>query len=590
MSNSNLCIPIKKLNFNYKIATFDIEASNWINIIVIGFFDGKDYLEFKNIKDLLNYILTQKYKYYKFYAHFGGKYDFNFILNELIKRNIGFEIITSNSRIIEIKVGYLEKKNNKKYFKSYWKFIDSFNLLPFSLKELMKTFLKEEKVKIDFEKDLNEQDILARVKSDTISLYKILKIFYEQIKTYQGNVKLTLASTSLNIFKRNYLKIPIPTYISYENELRQGYYGGRVEIFKLEFDEIAYYYDFDSLYPYCMRNYDMPVGFPDLIKDKDIDDYFGFALAKVKCSNRFLPLLPYRNIENNISKLIFPIGEFEGIYDIDLLKFAQKEGYEIEPKKIYSFEKKNLFKDFIDFFHKEKINAENNNDLVKRMITKLLMNALYGKFAQKRIKEKILNLNSSQKLEGLTFYNEEYGLIKEEIFNDSPNILPCISMRITSMALLNLYLKLKEANENQYYYDSKKLFYCDTDSIITSTQLKYSEKPNLGSLRKIYTLSKGIFLLPKVYFLEIYDKNEFLIKIKGFENKNYSYQDFKNALKSGNYTDFSYKKIKFLTFKESLRRNKQIISLAECKKSIEAKYDKRNIHNKIYTKPIEIVR
>lgn len=70
----------------------------------------------------------------------------------------------------------------------------------------------------------------------------------------------TNSAISLKIFRTNYLgetKLPIIKGITHK-EIRNAYYGGVVEVFKNEGNNLNYY-DVTSLYPFAMLK-DMPTG------------------------------------------------------------------------------------------------------------------------------------------------------------------------------------------------------------------------------------------------------------------------------------------------------------------------------------------
>jgi hypothetical protein len=74
-----------------------------------------------------------------------------------------------------------------------------------------------------------------------------------------------------------------------------------------------------------------------------------------------------------------------------------------------------------------------------------------------------------------------------------------ISAHITALARRRLY---------DYMTNCQDLFYCDTDSILTSTVLESSNE--LGDLKLEKTVKNGVFIAPKVYRVD--DK----VKAKGF--------------------------------------------------------------------------
>jgi hypothetical protein len=78
-----------------------------------------------------------------------------------------------------------------------------------------------------------------------------------------------------------------------------------------DINEKIYAYDVNSLYPYAMSNFDMPVGYPTYFEG-DISyinkDAFGFFEVNVITPKTELPILPYKNILKGHSTTLFPTG------------------------------------------------------------------------------------------------------------------------------------------------------------------------------------------------------------------------------------------------------------------------------------------
>ena len=115
---------------------------------------------------------------------------------------------------------------------------------------------------------------------------------------------------SLNTYwkkrKQYYQDITVYGHIN----LRERLFGGRTNNlffhYKCKDDEILYYFDFTSLYPYVLVNRFYPIGHPKVITQdfEEIDRYFGF----IKCiilppKKLYLPVLPVRINK----KLYFPL-------------------------------------------------------------------------------------------------------------------------------------------------------------------------------------------------------------------------------------------------------------------------------------------
>ncbi|KIY51412.1 hypothetical protein FISHEDRAFT_20979, partial [Fistulina hepatica ATCC 64428] len=139
-----------------------------------------------------------------------------------------------------------------------------------------------------------------------------------------------------------------------------------------------YHYDINSLYPTSMFRYDMPVGnikyFIGNILEI-MDNPFGFFRVKVTAP-KFIdnPILQIRYNDRTVS----PLGTFTSWFFSEELFNAEKYGYQFEILEGYLFEKENIFKDYVSVLHEMKQSSEKSTPMY--LISKLLMNSLYGKF------------------------------------------------------------------------------------------------------------------------------------------------------------------------------------------------------------------
>jgi len=548
--------PLKPRTTSLKFCVFDIEAENWTDAFALGFFDGSNYLMFEGkdcISNFLDFFLTKNYRSYICFAHNGGKYDFNFILDEFIrnKRQFDTRILKSGSRILRIKAS----KD-----KDRWYFSDSFALLPSSLKKLTHGFgVRHKKLDIDYENMKNNPKWKKYLENDCRGLYEVIEKFSHTFDQMGIGLKTTIAQQSLSAF-RSMMKRSIPCVRDHEDFIRKSYFGGRCEVFILHGYKL-YGLDINSLYPFCQWKYPMPIGKPNKFSSwSSIEDNLGFAEATVKApSNLSIPLLPLRYG----GKLMFPVGKFRGTWDLDELRKAKELGYKIKIIKGLLFSKSFLFKEFVEYYFKIKRKVDKNNPMY--MIAKLILNSNYGKFAQRReCEELIINPESPV---GLKVVNHELGIFSKASINNSPHIIPSISAHVTTRARLELYDWFEKIGFDNVYY-------CDTDSIYTTKRIKCSKK--LGSMKLEYSVKEGIFLSPKFYFLELKDKT-IKIRMKGFSNPKFSKQNFLDALNKKDYSQFVYIKKEFGKFSESIRRKNKAIVLLEKKKSIKTVYCKRRV-------------
>lgn len=554
-----------------KTAVCDIESCNWTQFACVGFFDGEEYKVFWSVEGLLDHFLTPKYKGWKLYAHFGGKFDFRFFIPVLVESGkYDIRFLERGSRLMSITI----RTNNKAGKKSVWKLLDSFFLLPASLATLGKSFgIKYMKKEVDYEKfkkveDWQDKEAQEYLQYDVMGLYEILEKF-SNWGLNGGKLRLTLPSQSLQIYTEKFQDSSMmPLGEEDEDFIRKGYFGGRVEIFKM-YGKNLNYYDVNSLYPYCMLQ-EMPCGRPIHVKDR-VKDLIGFyeieADVPEDCHIPPLPCIKHGKLFFCTGKAVYNTTEAE-------LKLLDKMSIPFKVNKGIVFSARGkIFKKYIEKMYEIRQNFPRGT--LDNYVAKLLMNALYGKFAQKRENEELIF--STELQQGLKIYDEEFCLYTKYSISRSRFILPYLSSYITSLARGHLYQLFHNVNFNNVYY-------CDTDSIITSEKLKESNA--LGGLKKEYSIKEAVFLQPKAYALKLHDGSE-VIKVKGMKELNgISFDTFKKALDTGNMELIRTKYFNILGFRECLVRERSLkIHRREVHKKLNSLYDKRIVLKNHLTKP-----
>lgn len=269
---------------------------------------------------------------------------------------------------------------------------------------------------------------------DCISLYQVISKFKDLIDNkFKVDMQScpTITSLAFKIFKANYYEpdiMPIPSFDRelYDN-LHKGYYGGHVDMYipegpkingtfqevlskyndlsveinekysQLDKDEIKIkflqavreqfkimnHYDVNSLYPSTMstRSYptDMICEFIGDLKtnnatNKLYENQCGIYKVRVNAPNIKHPILPTKIGGTSI----YGYGEWEGWYYSDEIKNAEKYGYKFEILGGYIFESKNIFEGYIKDLYEIKENSSKGTAMY--LISKLLMNSLYGRF------------------------------------------------------------------------------------------------------------------------------------------------------------------------------------------------------------------
>jgi hypothetical protein len=201
----------------------------------------------------------------------------------------------------------------------------------------------------------------------------------------------------------------------------------------------------------------------------------------------------------------------------------------------------------------------NKNEI--QLVYKLILNSLYGKFAEKLEKDVIQPFNLEiEELRDIKEFERIKNYIRYTIENEPASYNIVIwSVYVTAYARLMLYEEMTRLNA----------IYCDTDSIITNQKTPSGLK--LGDLELEYKIKEGFIVKPKFYAFRTSEKE--ICKIKGVSEL-LGFDDFYSRVKKkSDYVEFRYKK--FCKFKEALRRDLKPNEIIEVIKRLEKKDSKR---------------
>jgi DNA polymerase type B, organellar and viral len=415
----------------------------------------------------------------------------------------------------------------------------------------------------NFQEELKKYNIL-----DCVVLYKVMNKFYSLIlDTFGIDMKYnpTLSSLAFSIYRLKYIpdnlviekeekngsKKPVELIsdidslnIDFDKVIRNSYFGGHVDAYIPHFDnyspitdEVVYQYDVVSLYPYVMKTFDMPYKIkrhfignilhhvPELFNNS-----IGFYKVKVTSPTHLInPILPYRT-EKGI--VLYPLGNWTGIYLSEEIKNAMNYGYKFEVLEGYIFESTNLFENYIDDLFQIKLDSTKGTPMYT--ISKLLMNSLYGKFGihQELPNYQVLSNETLSKLGLNTSFTEELALdggyklvnIDGDVTNPQSNV--AIASAITAYARIHM---------SQYFnLPEQPCFYTDTDSLFTTNPLPENlVGKDLGQLALESKFTKFITLGPKFYG-GITTEGQEVIKVKGLSKENLpSFKELEILLENG---------------------------------------------------------
>jgi hypothetical protein len=576
-SRKQALTPLKKPRPFHEFGVLDIESRKWTKFLMCGLFDGRRYWYRRQARTALKEVFKSDLEVW--YAHFGGIFDFLFLIKAAIED--GYSLKTLIPRGSGILVLELEKSGVSRTF------YDSSALLSFSLKSLAKSFgtpTQKGELNVSRLRKVTKKLIVYN-ESDCRALFEILTKHFKSPLLQNSGPAQTTASQALLVY-RTMLKKPIPRLpASLDSQFREAYAGGRTEIFRPlhEGPELLHCYDINSLYPHVMATTEMPgrfLGVRDRIPQKGL----GFAKITVEVSeNTYYPVLWKKRIKDSdgakIEKFIFPTGKITGLWPINEIKYAEEQGTKIlKVHEVFEFSNEGLiFEEYIRRLYEIRLTT---TDPVQKIHAKLMMNALYGRMAIRLDRESI---QREQFLEGETPWreirvkNEIVSLAKKTSrYQGYSNV--AIGAFVTAGARIANHRVLSRLGDS--------CFYTDTDSFFTTRTLPTSDV--LGGLKHEYSVERACFLLPKTYAAG--DK----IAMKGFEKaklKKFSYDDFKHALEGE-------LKLKIKTSEKMARlstalKNGKILYLQKAStKEIRSRYDKRVLfrdsHGAWGSRPIHI--
>lgn len=557
---------IKNTKIHYKLGSTP-------DRFIFGVIYGYNYTRvIKSIQEFKKVLLEDRFKNKYVFAH-NLEYDLGTLYGNIF--NMDKEAIF-NGRLISATNGNCL-------------FADSLNIFRTSVKKIGEMMGKEKKqlgnhqlISKLVKGDIPAKDINYCIRDCEIIWDALFQIFEEA-----SDIKITQASLSMTYYRRFFQPFDIQ-HNKHTEYFRSSYYGGRTEAFKLGNTNAAII-DVNSMYPDQMRNLKFPN--PKFLKQelnipvkrflsRYINQYEGCARIKLTHKDFWIGFLPYRTK----GKLCFPIGEFEGWYNFNEIRFALEHDMISIDKvycAVYAEAMNSPFVDYVDTLYLKRYSVDNDFHVYR---VKVYMNSLYGKFAQKIDTNHIYLDNVADHIELIQDHQKKGTFIKIDVFNDRRNdaflvvknsknfnlsySIPSFASYITSGGRIKLLKELLKLGNNNPVY-------CDTDSIAyeIETPGDYGYSKKLGDWskeRKIITEVRG--LKNYSYMLD----NELHSKIKGVPKK---------AEQTGVNT-FEY--MNLVRTKEALRRNIEAGQHIKRTKVISGKYDKRIVFENGETEPIKL--
>lgn len=484
---------------------------------------------------------ASKHKNATYYFH-NLKFDGEFIINHLFRNDFSYltnrryltphsftTLISDKGQFYSMEI-MLEEGNRIKI-------LDSLKILPFSVDEIAKGFnLPINKLEIDYSKEreighkLDEQEV-DYLRVDVEIMARSLKILFDQ-----GLTQMTQGSNALHdykkiIGKKNFARwFPIPTY---DFDIRQSYKGGFTycdpRFQGMDIGE-GIVLDVNSLYPSVMCYEKLPYGEGIFFEGKYMkDNLYDLHVQMLTCQFELKENhIPTIQLKNNLSfiptQYLSSSGDEEVtmcLTSVDLkLFFEHYNVYNITYHSGWKFKSTTgLFKDYIDKWNKIKVESTINGNKAMRTLAKLMLNALYGKFA--------LNPHVQSKHPYFEDDMVKYRLGEKE--TRDPIYIP-VGTFITAWA------RYKTITSAQKVYD--RFLYADTDSLhLIGTEIPAEleiDPVKLGAWKHESTFTRARFIRQKTYIEEI-DGN-INITCAGMPSRCYQHVTWDNFVKGSSFS------------------------------------------------------
>lgn len=367
-------------------------------------------------------------------------------------------------------------------------FQDSLKIIPLKVKEIAKAFkLPIEKEVIDYDDYTIDEDRLRYVYHDVQIVAMALRYFRDN-----GFSKMTIGSNAYNAYKmtnQDFEKYFPMLDREWLKTWRKAYRGGRSQVNPIYAGKVlsgVRRYDINSMYPFAMSRFPMPIGKP-ILQDRigcrrfelfEIDVSFklkdGHLPTLLKKGALFGNTDTYYTETEGVERIWISNVDFELLkrhYDIHYIKFGE----------IYGFATvRDIFRAWIDEYYDRKSNSLGG----MRLLYKLLINNLYGKFGSK-----------CEGASKVPFLDDRGRLCFRKT---DPKEMRCYYLPV-AIAITSYCHKLIDDAILKTGYD--RFVYCDTDSVHTLGTLpdEWVDSKEIGKFKLEGIEDKAKYVRQKCY-------------------------------------------------------------------------------------------
>lgn len=217
------------------------------------------------------------------------------------------------------------------------------------------------------------------------------------------------------------------------------------------------------------------------------DKYLYIADVEVEVADSYITPTPVRRQ----GRVFFPVGKWRGYLSSIDIELLQREGGRI--LKVHEVLLFRPFYDLANYAADIYTKRKNSTSDFEKIVYKLLLNSLYGKFAESATKSKLflnpdnipITWEEQQTMRMIQLFP---GAWSQEVDIEVPHMHVPIATHITSFARRTIY---------DYLSMCREFHYCDTDGFSTTEILETGKE--LGDLKLEKMIREGHFVAPKLY-------------------------------------------------------------------------------------------
>jgi hypothetical protein len=352
-----------------------------------------------------------------------------------------------------------------------WSFLDSFWTMRTSLRNIG-TWTGAKKGEVDHSKHIPRAELIEYNEQDCRILFDALTLFQQVVNDEGGELRVTAASTALNVFLRRFLKRPIRNSEHLNEIARPAYVASRVEPLWQRCEQ-AELWDINSSFPYSMAS---PIP-GDLIGTSSgtlPDKGLWIADCEVE-SDSYVPAIPMR-VDGRV---FFPNGRFKTRITSEDALAGDFRIHSVGD--VWRFDERDDMADFASTYYAKR---KSGGGFLSEVF-KIFLNSLYGKFAE-RAEKTVLYVRPKKRephWEALAphIYLDRHSETKVEHAHVAISTL--ITARSRRYLLEHMRAALAIGN----------VYYVDTDSVLCDAMPRAVRTEGLGGLKLEAEVKNGVF-------------------------------------------------------------------------------------------------